>query len=554
MHSGVGYFLMIQAYKEVIAMFALKRFNICFCLLLVLFFFSACGGTDTTISNEDVDNQSDTTELNGTPVQDFLPAFPGAEGYGAKTIGGRGGEVIKVTNLNDAGPGSFREAVTTEGPRIVVFEVSGIINLDSEINIYEPFLTIAGQTSPGGILVTGRNTRINTHEVIMQHMRFRGGSQGVSYERDVDENIIYYNVPQYALRNTGECIGEIIAKVPNGLPCALTDGADPETLDSFNVWGSGWGPNDAYNIIIDHCSFSWGIDDNLSLTGGVLNATVQWSIVSEGLSRAGHPKGEHSKGMMVSGKPEGGPANSVSLHHNYIAHNVDRSPLLYSAEDVDTTVDYVNNVTYHWKGGLSPMGEEKVKVNWIHNYAKPGLSAQVPSHPWSFEVAYYAEDIFPEPLLYVSGNIGSSRMSQTDPQWNVGWHFQPQLLDTAWKKETSWTVPAVTTTVMSSDYALEILNDVGATKPVRDSVDSRVISDFTAETGEIILNVTYPDDFPVFTTPTPPADSDNDGMADSWETTEGFNVGVDDSALDNDGDGYTNIEEYLHYLHYLAVE
>lgn len=151
-------------------------------------------------------------------AQSYLPAFPGAEGFGAKSVGGRGGKVIKVTNLNDSGPGSFRKAVTASGKRIVVFDVSGIITLTSKLNITNPYITIAGETSPGGILVRGRPTKFNTHDVIVRHMRWRVGPGNAS-------------------------------------------GKDLDQQDAVQIWGK-WGGqfNDAYNIIFDHNSFSWGVD------------------------------------------------------------------------------------------------------------------------------------------------------------------------------------------------------------------------------------------------------------------------------------------------------
>jgi len=485
-------------------------------------------------------------------VEADLPAFPGAEGFGANSIGGRGGTVIKVTNLNAYGPGSFREAVTTAprnyansirewetkleyearvaagntrprhypngvwssessanylmrledtvGHRIVVFEVSGIINLESGLTIYIPYITIAGETSPGGILVSGAQTTVNTHDVIIRHMRFRVGSHQIA------------------------------------------NGADPETLDSFDIWGQYWGQLEAYNIIIDHCSFSWGVDETFTISGGVKNTTIQWSIISEGLSHTGHPKGEHSKGLFISGKyiyP-----SSITLSHNYIAHNTDRNPLIFSPIDVDMIVDVVNNVSYNWKGGLSPGGGGSAKINWVFNYAKQGIR----SNSYSYEVIHGSFSLPASSQLYVFGNIGSTRLNQSDPHWNVGESWRNELLDEAWRQPTAWTVPPVTTTEMSHDYALEILKTVGASKPVRDSADERVVNDFINSTGDIIDNVNYPADYPTFSVIPPPVDNDNDGMADSWEAAHGMNVSTNDSALDNDGDGYTNIEEYLHDL------
>jgi len=461
---------------------------------------------------------------------EFL-AFPGAEGMGAYSKGGRGGAVVKVTNLNDDGPGSFREAVTTSprhyandtsyhyetleeylarletvGPRIVVFEVSGIINLESEIVITIPNLTIAGQTSPGGILVTGYQTTVKSHDVIMQHMRFRVGAHRVA------------------------------------------DGADPEMLDAFDIWGAGWGEDiDAYDIIIDHCSFSWGVDETFTISGGVRNTTVQWCIVSEGLSHAGHPKGEHSKGLLVSGKYNDIPRpGSVTLYRNYFPHNHDRCPLIFAPPDTAATVvaDVVNNVSYNWYGGLSPRSEGIANVNWVHNYAKQGSE----SNNYSYEVTHRNQDTPAFPQLYVEGNIGSTRLNQSDPHWNVGYYWRDSLLTEDYRTMQPWETIAVPTTEMSYDFALETLDKVGATKPFRDSVDMRVIADFAATTGDIIDTIVYPDDFPVFQQLAPPTDNDNDGMADNWEIGQGLNTSIDDSFGDINGNGYTNIEEYLFFL------
>ncbi len=437
-----------------------------------------------------------------------LPAFPGAEGFGAEAVGGRGGSVVKVTTLADSGPGSFREAVsgcgTTPARRIVVFEVSGIINLESGLLIDCSYLTIAGQTSPGGILVTGYQTTLNAHEVIIQHMRFRVGSHRIA------------------------------------------DGANPETLDSFDIWGNAQGhmQNDAYNIIIDHSSISWGVDENFSFAYNPRNITVQWSIISEGLSRAGHPKGEHSKGMLVWGKFS--PDLTLSLHHNYFAHNYARNPMINGPNGDSPLVDVANNVVYSWFGGAIQVSTDHVRTNWRHSYARRGPRSNANAYEVAHGAGNFAND--PQPVAYVEGNIGTHRLDQTADDWAVAIGWQYILQDQAWRRTTPWPVPPVTIMPMTEAVADCILTGVGATAPVRDSVDTRVVADFAAGTGDIIDNVTFPDDFPVFATPTPPVDSDNDGMPDDWENSQGLNNTLDDSAQDQDGDGYTNIEEYLHHL------
>lgn len=437
-----------------------------------------------------------------------IAAFPGAQGFGANSVGGRGGTVIKVTNLNDSGAGSFREAVTASGARIVVFAVSGIINLTSDLRITNPYITIAGQTSPGGILITGNRVIINTHDVIIQHIRFRLGTHGAASP------------------------------------------ADLESFDTLSIYGNAvasWYPNQGYNIIIDHCSISWGVDENLTIGLGAYNVTVQWSVVSEGLSNAGHPKGEHSKGLMVSTKYTTSPM-SVSLHHNFIAHNVERSPLICCGEGSVIT-DVVNNVIYNFKGGLSMQsygnssGNEK--VNWIHNYVKQGPN----SNSYAYEAIHTATSgVSPTPIIYVEGNVGSRRLNQSDGQWYVGENWLDKLLNEGYRSATAWSAPSVKTATMSLDVANCILSGVGATAPVRDSVDTKVIADFTKGTGAYKDNVSYPGDFPTFSTPSPATDNDSDGMADSWETSQGLDTTINDSRLDKDKDGYTNIEEYLHYL------
>jgi hypothetical protein len=493
-----------------------------------------------------------------------ITAFPGAQGFGADTVGGRGGQVVKVTTLADRGSGSFRAAVEApvrhrlngeyqyepwddyiarleaSGHRTVVFEVSGIINLESELTISYPYITIAGQTSPGGILVTGYQTTVNTWEVIIRHMRFRVGSHRILYDRNSQGEIIYYSQPQYEFPPVGGiCAGNVVTSA-NGFPCAIEGGADPEKLDSFDILGKYWATNEAYNIIIDHCSFSWGVDETVTVTGGVINATIQWSIISEGLRNAGHPKGERSMGLLVSGKYVN--PMTISLHHNYIAHNYYRTPLISSPDDVDLIADMVNNISYNWKGGMSPYSGGAAHVNWVHNYMKQGAS----SSSYSFEVSYHDQSP-PAAMIFVEGNIGSTRLAQTEPQWNVGDEWQNILLDESYRSLAAWSVPAVSTTEMSHEYALHILTDVGATMPFRDSDDSRVIEDFAASTGDIIDNVSYPSAYPVFQDLPVPIDSDNDGMPDLWE----IGNNLDPLVADNNSimsSGYTAREEYINRL------
>lgn len=430
-----------------------------------------------------------------------IPAFPGAEGYGANAVGGRGGRVIKVTNLNNSGSGSFRDAVTASGPRIVVFEVSGIIELTSEVRITRPFLTIAGQTSPGGILITGERTVLQAGNIIVQHMRFRAGP--------------------------------------------ARNGTDASTLDSLNLYGPGSNhPPGVKDVIIDHCSMSWGIDEVLAMSYGPTDFTVQWSIVSEGLDNAGHSESDHSKGAFFSGANMIQDVNAT-FHHNYIAHNRARNPEIDGGSNgYDVFVDYRNNVMYNFYSKSVGKLEARAHVNLVHNYIKAGPDSDGNMFEWR-----HSPSGTPAPGIYTYNNMGTKQDGSNPDAWNVASGFSTSTTTSEdWRRMSPWPAPAVTTAQMSNSYALEMLESVGATKPFRDSVDTRVVSDFANRTGRIRNSVSFPGDFPSFSSPTPPADNDDDGMADSWESDNGLNTSSDDSAADADGDGYTNIEEYLHYL------
>lgn len=439
-----------------------------------------------------------------------LTAFPGAAGMGAYSVGGRGGTVIKVTNLNDSGPGSFRAAAMASGPRTVVFEVSGIISLESLLYIENPYITIAGQTSPGGILIAGEPTRILTHDVIVTHMRFRKGSHGCSGE-------------------TCEQQGESLF-IGNG-----------------------------YNIIVDHCSFSWGTDEVVqvgSYWGDIRDVTVSWSTIHEGLMDP-HPEDDHGYGFLISSKFYTEYAPRVSLHHNFIAHQRDRSPQMVGPVLIDLT----NCVVYNFHGTLAPraiyLHNDLPSVNFVHNYIKPGPHSN-PAYPAGTGGELVLSGGGPQSSIvqtpreriFMKGNLGMIRDDQADDEWAAVSGWSGNLAPAGWRRLTKNPVNGVPvpTTTMSEAYAEEVVEGAGATKPVRDSVDTRIITEYKNGTGTFRNDVTYPEDFPTFQNISPPTDADNDGMADSWEDGRGLNISIDDSTGDLDDDGYTNLEEYLHYL------
>ena len=465
-------------------------------LLTTTLFFQNCGNFEFYESSNSSKNPND----NKSPVEQtsLIMAFPGAEGYGAETTGGRHGRIIKVTTLDEEGEGSFRSAVESSGPRIVVFEVSGTINLTERIVITNPFLTIAGQTSPGGILITGNRFIINTHDVIIRFMRFRLGTHG---------------------------------------------GLDNDKSRALEIYGNGaYYDNESYNVIIDHCSFSWAADQIVSVGEDAYNITVSWSVIAEGLGS------NHGYAMFYWGKHTRAD-RKYSFHHNYVPHIAGRSPEI----NFRGKLDAVNNVIYNYHGNRTPKTAGDAKANWIHNYIKPGNNSLDKDEHYELRHDFGGTVA---PNIYTFGNIGVKRDDQSYPnQWNVGAKDYEnntpfQLLSEEWRAYEP-VVPSLTTiTEMSDEYAVKILETVGATVPIRDSVDSRVISDFSHLSGEIRSSVSdYPgNDFPIFDNSKSLDDIDNDGMSDRWEITHGLDLSKDDSSEDPDGDGYTNIDVYLHDL------
>ncbi len=439
-----------------------------------------------------------------------VPAFPGAWGGGMFATGGRGGRVIAVTNLNDSGEGSFRAAVEAEGPRIVVFRVAGIIHLESNIDINNPDITIAGQTAPGdGICIANHSVNINTSNVIMRHLRVRRGR-------------------------------------PEG-----GQGSD-------NIGGNPIG-----QIIVDHCSASWGMDENLSLYRymrpnpdgsatklAVKNLTIQYCISSEALNA-----GNHAFGGTWGGEDS-------TFHHNLFACNTARNPSIGMSGEFD----YRNNVIFNWGHRTMDGGDETSLINVINNYYKPGPATApdmrdtiarievrnmyLPGRRWQGQQWYPAGERRPG-KWYVAGNYVDGAPEVTADNWrgmkstDRGPGPQAARVHTpfeAWPMHQQTALEAYET----------VLAKAGATLPRRDAVDARVIE--MVRTGNVgagngIIN--SPDEvggYPQYTFDPAqvPADSDGDGMPDEWERKYGLDPNDPaDGALDKDNDGYTNVEEYL---------
>jgi pectate lyase len=438
-----------------------------------------------------------------TPVPLPVPAFPGAEGFGSMAVGGRGGKVIEVTNLDDSGPGSLRSAISANGKRIVVFRVSGTIELKSNLVIRNPYITIAGQTAPGGGVTlrgvdsaVGALLLIETHDVVIRFLTLRAGP--------------------------------------------------PSAGDGMMIQASS--AHDTYNVVIDHNSLSWAVNRNLTTWYDVHDIAIQWNIFSEGLDCSIHPKGCHSKGVLLGGyasdeaknKPGAG---NISLHHNLMAHNGERSPYIEAAG----VIDVVNNVVYNPFGTFShiDMIDQLTPdlVNYIGNYYKPGPNT---------EVKYGIKAINPGTPgagIFVQGNIGPQREDDSLPDINIIHPDSRQFV-----VSEPFPADAVTTTTAFQAYD-QVLADAGAGMglscdgvflPRRDAIDTRIVNDVINGTGSIINDPSEVGGWLAIASATPCADSDHDGMSDAWEQKYGFNAAdLSDGFADADGDGYTNSEEFL---------
>ena len=455
-----------------------------FCLLILIFL---------TLFPSTAEAQRFAHTIPHSPLN--APAFPGAEGFGAITIGGRGGQLLLVTTLADSGPGSLRAAIESTGPRVVVFQVGGEILLESPLRIQEPFITIAGQSAPGdGIVLRNMSSNnetpliIKTHDVIVRYIRSRPG--------------------------------------PGAAPS--------DTLDAITI-GSGKGG--VYNVIVDHSSFAWSVDEVLNIYYDAQNITVQWSIMSEALHCSNHLEGQcHGNGALIGS--EGG--GNISLHHNLFAHNHSRNPRIKTTG----LVDVVNNVIYNpgdtggW-GAIHLSGTPP--VNFVGNYFQPGND--------STRTDYFI-DADDTPSIYVQGNIGPER-PQDGGDERVG-IVEPENYPLVVPVQH----PAAPVSNTTAHVAYEqVLGGAGAILGLtcdgsyylrRDAVDQRIVNDVRNGTGGIINHPSEVGGWHPVDSGEACADEDNDGLPDAWENRYGLSTAIrNDSALDEDEDGYTTIEEYL---------
>src|SRR4051812_19016827 len=349
------------------------------------------------------------------------PAPGAAEGFGADTRGGQGGRRLAVTTLADRGPGSFRAAVEASGPRTIEFGIAGLITLDSSLTIREPFVTIDGSTAPGkGVCIRGSDVIIRTHDVIVRHMRFR--------------------------------LGDISKR----------------EVDALNVAG------DSHHVLIDHVSASWAVDENLSASGAIHDVTIQWSVIAEGLNRSVHSKGAHGYGSLV--RAVGG----VTLHHNLWAHNNSRNPRLgdnYGSPPFPT-FDVRNNVIYDYGDVAHGMVGDRLSVNFISNYIRPGPSSRRERAP-----IVLTETATPD--YVVQGNVVEGRDALTGN--NLLLFEAPTVAGSSRVRFSAspFAAPPVRTT-SAADALRDVLARAGATSPRRDAVDARIVREVETTSGRII--------------------------------------------------------------------
>lgn len=475
-------------------------------------------------------------------------AFPGIEGAGANATGGRGGKVVRVTNLNASGPGSLQDAVS-EGNRIVVFDVSGIIDLKNaksgsdkpkkdkggklskggKIVIAHPNITIAGQTAPGdGICIKNGVLHIASSNVIVRHIRSRRGVVTEGTSGDAIE--VKPDTSEERTAPAGQS-QEAFDKI------AKKKAERGKSVRNFT---------DLDDIVIDHCSASWATDENLTVTH-TGRATISYSIAAEGLdySNPNQTPMNHSEGSLWgSSAPDG----RSTMHHMLYAHNRLRNPRTVGGSDVPPVLTFYNNVVYDWSEYPTHTGSERVHLQWLNNFYKPGPStpAEVRGVGFQFHGDALAR-VFP------SGNVIHGNAAATaDNRLAVGWYEHKFKKTTeagraAMIVDKPWT--ALPRNLQSAADAFEtVLADAGATLPARDAVDLRIVTSVRNGTGGVIQKETdFPEDqrWPDYRSLPPPVDGDGDGLPDFWEKQSGLNPGdAGDSATLSAG-GYANIEHYF---------
>ncbi|MDB5431758.1 MAG: Hemolysin-type calcium-binding region [Caulobacter sp.] len=428
-------------------------------------------------------------------------AFQGVEGYGAATVGGRGGQVLTVTNLNDSGAGSLRWALEdVSGPRTVVFAVNGVIHLDTQILIQNDYVTIAGQTAPGdGITLEGSRIRVKADEVIIRGMHFRPGD-GETGQDPADRDGLMIGTTDFTIRN----------------------------------------------VVVDHNSFEWATDENLSLNGSMDGVTISNNIIAEGLSNSLNPKGEHSKGLLLSNwdQLDGAADINISILRNLFAGNEQRNPEVRAGQNVEILNNYIYDAGLSGRiiaigGGSEGVLATTVKI--VGNVMASGLDSR-PDDRAPISVSdmgagssiYLADNLWSDLSVDAAGN-----QDQTLLAWDDG--------------GLKYVVAAASfgsgaTILDSQDVAGYVLAHAGANPGARDTVDAYVVAAALQGAPLIVDTVDQAGGYPSVEAVRAAVDTDLDGMPNWFEDLYGFNSKVADNNGDSDHDGYTNIEEYINGL------
>lgn len=440
-------------------------------------------------------------------------AFPGAEGYGKYTIGGRGGKVYEVTNLNDNGPGSLRAAVEASGPRTVVFRVSGTIILEKELKVSNPYITIAGQTAPGdGITLRRYPLVIGANQVIVRYIRVRFGNES---------------------------------------------GDDDDAVSSRFT----------KNLILDHVSASWSVDETMSVYH-CDSVTIQWCIIAESMYNSNHIKGAHGFGGIWG-------SNNSSYHHNLIAHNSSRNPRMASGTgNFDYRNNVIYNWGYNscYGGEQQQVGDPDhafTTINMVANYYKPGPATEPGQVTYRIANPSYRDVKSDYGKWYIAGNVMVGNDSVTANNWNGGVQPSGGLGDTMYVKlNEPWPSMPINQQTPEDAYN-SVLEQAGCSFPARDVVDARILHDVrngdaTYEGVTYKQTKTVPDitkicgiidsqtdvgGWPELKSTPAPNDTDHDGMPDDWESSHGLNPNdpTDGNAYTLDS-SYTNLEIYLNSI------
>ncbi len=436
-------------------------------LTLASLLLTSCDGCPDTLPELDDATRDYTGEL---------PVFPGAQGFGTTTKAGREGKILRVTTLASDGPGSLRDALAQSGPRTIIFEISGVITLRENLIITDPFVTVAGQTAPApGITLSGAGLSIQTHDVLVQHLHVRPGGD--------------------------------------------KDGVDFEKRDAIEILGQPDGSSDVYNIVIDHCSMSWGVDETVSTWyPGVRDVTISNSIIAETLDDAGHPEGPHSKGLLI-----GDHTRRASIIGNLLLHHDDRNPHMKG----DTSSLIANNLVYNYGRWPLTVFDNKIAksgpslVSAIGNVFIAG-----PDSPPEHSTVFIGRSTKADTIIYLEDNQARDFV-EGDPC---------SIMDTEKEEDDDVTCRTQDPPVMVSPLMLLPANEVrafvlanaGAFPLARHPIDARYIEDVNQGTGRIIDSVSEV------------------GGPPSYPPVERPLVTPERPDEDDDGDGYTNLEEWLH--------